>query len=183
MLKFIPGTASTRLVFVVLPLLGKFNCTAAPVGMPVASLSWNASQDPSVAGYAIYYGTNSGSYSMRIDAGTNTTDSITNLTPGTEYYFSVTSYNAAGIESTPSNQIAVTAPTLLQLEMSNPTAGATLGFIALAGHWYQLQVTSDLKNWSNLWQSAVASQMIWTTYQDNFPGNIAGQRFYRLVIH
>jgi Fibronectin type III domain len=182
--KFVQRTA--RLIFLLAILqLGTFRCAAAtPDAGQVGSLNWDASPDTSVVGYAIYYGTNSGNYTTRIDAGTNTAELIPGLVPGTKYYFIVTAYNAAAVESTPSNEIAITAPTLLQLTMgTTPSAGLTLGFTAVTGHWYELQATPDLQNWTTLWQSSVAAQTSWTTYQDVPQGNIPPQRFYRLIVH
>jgi hypothetical protein len=53
-----------------------------------------------LAGYKIYYGKSSGSYtnSIRVDNPTVTTYLVENLSPDT-YYFAATAFNASGVES------------------------------------------------------------------------------------
>ncbi len=59
------------------------------------TLAWNSDSGTNTAGYAVYYGTNSANYSSRLDAGTNTTVTVSGLQEGDTYYFAVTAYNAA----------------------------------------------------------------------------------------
>src|SRR5208283_3115362 len=63
------------------------------------TLAWNASTDPSVAGYNIYYGGTSGNYTNEICAGNATNATISGLVQGTTYYFAATSYASSGMES------------------------------------------------------------------------------------
>ena len=72
------------------------------------NLAWDASSDPNIAGYKLRYGTTSGNPSQTIDVGKTTTATVSNLNDGTTYYFTVTSYNTAGVESQPSNEISYT---------------------------------------------------------------------------
>ncbi len=58
-----------------------------------------------VTGYRVYYGTASGTYTNKIDAGTTTTYTVTNLSPGT-YYFAVTAYDSSGNESAFSDEVS-----------------------------------------------------------------------------
>jgi hypothetical protein len=74
------------------------------------SLSWNASTS-GAAGYYLYLGTNSGDYYTKIDVGTNTVASISGLTPGQTYYFVVTAYSSARLESPPSGEVSFVVPT------------------------------------------------------------------------
>ncbi len=62
-------------------------------------LAWNAKQSPSIAGYRIYYGTCSGIYTSRIDAGKVTNLKISDLNRGQTYYFTATTYDHDGYES------------------------------------------------------------------------------------
>jgi Immunoglobulin I-set domain len=73
-----------------------------------ASLSWNASAG--AAGYYVYLGTNSGSYYAKLDVGTNTVANISGLVLGQTYYFVVTAYNSARIESPPSSEVSFVVP-------------------------------------------------------------------------
>ena len=76
-----------------------------------ATLAWDALNDPSVAGYYLYYGNASGNYSTRIDVGTNTSGTVSNLVGGSTYYFTATAYNTARVESTPSSEATFMAST------------------------------------------------------------------------
>ncbi|HTN42830.1 MAG TPA: fibronectin type III domain-containing protein, partial [Nitrospiria bacterium] len=75
-----------------------------------ASLTWNApttntdgSPLTDLAGFKVYYGTSSGIYSTTIDAGNQTTYTVTGLGTGT-FYFTVTAYDSSGNESGFSNE-------------------------------------------------------------------------------
>ncbi|MGQ0811708.1 MAG: fibronectin type III domain-containing protein [Nitrospiraceae bacterium] len=89
---------------------GSSNSTSGLTGpdWATATLAW-AGGDPSVSGYNIYYGTMSGSYEGVINVGGNTEYTISNLEPGTTYYFAVTAYNDGG-ESGFSGEVSKTVP-------------------------------------------------------------------------
>lgn len=70
------------------------------------TLAWDASSDPRVAGYKLRYGTAKGKPNKTIDAGKTTTLTVHNLNDKTAYFFAATSYNSAGIESKPSNEVS-----------------------------------------------------------------------------
>ena len=69
-----------------------------PVVSPgtTATLTWNASTDPRVVGYRVYYGTASRTYIQArnegIKLGLVTSYTVTGLKSGTRYYFAVTAY-------------------------------------------------------------------------------------------
>jgi hypothetical protein len=69
------------------------------------TIAWNASSGIEVAGYRIYVGTSSGTYRAPVDVGNVTTYTVKDLGVGT-YYFVVTAYNRAGLESSYSNEIS-----------------------------------------------------------------------------
>ncbi len=66
--------------------------------------------DPDRAGYRVYYGTASGSYSQvrgaGLNAGTAATYVVNGLQAGQRYYFAITSYDAAGNESSYSAEVS-----------------------------------------------------------------------------
>ena len=66
--------------------------TAATVDARPITLVWDASPDPSVAGYIVSYGTEPGTYSDSIDVG-NLISWQVDL-PGAQYYFAVRAYDA-----------------------------------------------------------------------------------------
>lgn len=87
--------------------LPQFSISVDQVGTASTTLSWTAptqNEDGTaltdLAGYKIYYGKSSRSYTsqIRIDNPGVTTYVVDNLTPDT-YYFAATAFNASGIES------------------------------------------------------------------------------------
>jgi fibronectin type 3 domain-containing protein len=75
-------------------------------GAPV-SLAWDANPEPDISGYRIHYGAVSGLYSGSLDVGNVTSAIVPDLIEATTYYFTVTAYNTAGLESLPSNEVSV----------------------------------------------------------------------------
>jgi hypothetical protein len=84
-----------------------FAIEVTQVATASVTLSWTAptqNEDGSaltdLAGFNIYYGKSSGSYSntIRIDGSVTTTYVVENLSPDT-YYFVATAFNESGIES------------------------------------------------------------------------------------
>lgn len=81
-----------------------------------ATLTWDAPTENAdgttlvdLAGYRIYYGTFSGSYTIPIDAGNVTTYTFTGLSTGT-YYFAVTAYDTSGNEGAYSIEVNRSIP-------------------------------------------------------------------------
>ncbi len=72
-----------------------------------AILSWNPNADSDLGGYKVYYRTESGSYGTPVTVGNSTTYTVTGLGFGT-YYFAVTAFNTAGIESAMSSEVSKT---------------------------------------------------------------------------
>jgi hypothetical protein len=81
----------------------------APASLNV-TLAWNASTDSSVTGYRIYWGGASGTYTNMLDAGLVLTTTVSNLAYGPTYYFAGTAYDAAGLESSFSNEVSYMPP-------------------------------------------------------------------------
>jgi hypothetical protein len=61
------------------------------------------------AGYTLYYGTASGTYTETIDVGWKTVVKVPNLAEGNTYYFVVKAYDSDRVESLPSNEATFTA--------------------------------------------------------------------------
>jgi hypothetical protein len=79
-------------------------------GTAQVTLEWDSNTEPDLDGYKLYYGTSGGIYDFVVDAGTSTTCTVINLTPGETYYFAATAYNTLGVESTFSNEIMYSVP-------------------------------------------------------------------------
>ena len=56
------------------------------------TLAWDASPEPSVAGYIVYVGNASGSYGERYDVGNQTSFVYTRVSTGVPYFFAVAAY-------------------------------------------------------------------------------------------
>ena len=73
-----------------------------------ATLSWDASVGPDLAGYKIYQATASGAFgaplaTVPMDL---TSYTVTGLESGSTYFFAVTAYNSDGSESSFSNEVS-----------------------------------------------------------------------------
>ncbi len=74
----------------------------SPLSAHGASLtaSWNANQEADLAGYKLYYGTQSGSYGAPITIGKDATSyRLTGLAEATTYYAVMTAFDTSGNES------------------------------------------------------------------------------------
>jgi hypothetical protein len=69
-------------------------------------LAWDPNTEPDLAGYQVYYGTESGEYIYFIDVGNTTTYRLDGLLDGVTYYIAVTAYDIAENESDYSNEVA-----------------------------------------------------------------------------
>jgi hypothetical protein len=96
---------------------------AAPV-----TLAWDAVAASDLAGYVLYYGYASGSYTMSIDVGNYTSASLSNLDEGKTYYFVASAYDIDGYESSSSNEVSYTVPiadaAAPDVTIMSPTGGA-----------------------------------------------------------
>ena len=114
------------------------------------TLAWDASTDPGIAGYKVYYGTSSGNYQVVIDVGKNAGCTISNLQNDSTYYFAVTGYSTSGVESGYSNEIFYSATGTLP-PADIPVAGDWTGTgIAKIGVYRQGQWFLD-KNGNGIW--------------------------------
>src|SRR5215831_348097 len=92
-------------------------CATAPVQAAQVQLVWdtpvqaNGTPVPNVAGYNLYYGSQSGQYQTVVPVGLTTTYTVQNVSTGQTYYFVVKAYDSTGIASAFSNEISVTLPT------------------------------------------------------------------------
>jgi len=152
---------------------------ATASGLQQVTLGWNASLDLTVVGYILYYGSASGVYTNQIDVGTNTVFSVGGLVAGSTYYFSATSYTAAGTESSYVPEVSYVVPGILTLTQDPASAIMRVQFPVAPSQSYQLQVSSDLKSWSNLWLTPIQTTNAWVEYSE--PLSLAiPSRFYRL---
>jgi hypothetical protein len=83
---------------------------AASVVVPITNhpiniaLAWDASPDPTVTGYRVFFGVQPSTYTNSVSFGNVTCGTISNLARATTYYFAATAHDAAGVESPLSNE-------------------------------------------------------------------------------
>ena len=77
----------------------------------IVRISWEESTEPGVAGYSVYYGTSSMTYTQSLDIGSCIDNiEIGDLDEGYTYYFAVTAYDSGGNESAYSEEVSVFIP-------------------------------------------------------------------------
>jgi hypothetical protein len=120
--------------------------------LPSITLAWNPSPANNIAGYRLYLGLSSGNYATTLDVGATTNATLSNLTPGTKYFFAVTAYDTNRLESPFSGEINYTVPllsNLAKLKISpGPRGQVQITGTAPVGYTYSVQSSRDLKNWS-----------------------------------
>lgn len=87
-------------------------CLVLPVGVLAGevTITWDPPQDSSVAGYRIYYSSGSSGYEGVLEIGMDTTYTLTDLVEGRAYYFALVAYDADGVESELSQEVAHNGP-------------------------------------------------------------------------
>ncbi len=88
------------------------------------TLAWDSSTNPIVAGYNVYYGGASGTYTNEISVGNATNATISGLVQGTTYYFAATAYSASDIESPFSSEVSYLVPLDVPIVNQPPTLNA-----------------------------------------------------------
>ena len=123
-----------------------FTRLASAAALPASpcTLGWNASQDSSVTGYVLYYGL-SGSTTNRLVLGLTNTYTFFNLLASSNYFFYLTTHDANGIESPPSNILNYKPQVLSLLKLSSPAPGTmNLQFRAAPGSTCVIEFTPTL---------------------------------------
>ncbi len=103
------------------------NLTINSTGYDFVELSWDASLIGDLAGYKIYFDTDSSGfpYDDTVDVGNNTLTTLSGLVPGLAYYITATCYDTDGNESWYSKEVSATPAALAVKESSNiPTSFA-----------------------------------------------------------
>src|SRR5437773_723662 len=89
-------------------LIGSQTCASAVQSVHVM---WNPSNGTNVAGYTIYYGGTSGSYTNQVLLGNVTNTTIPSLMEGAIYFFAARACDNSGLESDLSNESSYAVPT------------------------------------------------------------------------
>jgi hypothetical protein len=99
-------------------------------------LAWDASANPGIAGYNVYFWVRGSTATNKISVGPVTSITISNLVVGRTYCFAATAYDDDGLESPLSNEIAFTMPPPPSLNIVAPMASqqCTNGGFTMTGH-------------------------------------------------
>jgi len=145
------------------------------------TLAWDSAADEA-AGYFVYAVEENSTEPVKLDVGGNTRAVVSGLKEGLSYTFYVTAYNPVRVESAPSLPIEFKVPVPLQMNPSANNAPGRVRFPAAPGRWYELQASTDLVNWTTIWQTGKANNYAWMEYQDP-RARFYKSRFYRLQVH
>ena len=127
------GMRGHRAILIFVMGLGLALCPLAQAVQSV-TLAWNPSSGATIAGYLITYGSDGINFTNEVDAGNNTSWTVTGLQDGSTNYFEVMAYDTDHNESPPSSPVEYVAPGGAQLAtqtvtvLANPaSAGSVTG--------------------------------------------------------
>jgi hypothetical protein len=152
--------------------------TAAPL-----TLAWNPANDLSVKGYAIYYGPTNQPATNRLDVGMSNSVTLFNLQANVTYRVYAVSYNAARVESVPSNPVLITQGVVARLKIAKQANGSMkLTFSAAPGTASQVQYASSPvgATWRNLGTTTTDASGNGT--MTDTAASQASRRFYRVAV-
>lgn len=167
-------------------LITAHSANAQTIAKPI-TLGWNAASDMTIRGYAIYYGRTNLTATTRINTGTNLSCTITDLIVGVTYRIYAVSYDAAGIESLPSNQVnftpttpAITPPRLQITRLSDGNMQLTYAAGTNVTCAIQFAATPTAQYWQTL--TNVAANQAGNIIATDTSANRVPQRFYRVAL-
>ncbi len=152
------------------------------------TLAWDPSTDPTVAGYRLYQGTASLAYTKVVDIGNSTTALVSDLVGGATYFFAVTAYDGAGVESPFSGEISYTVPASAPLPsrlrarlsiVPSASSPVLLTGSGTAGYIYDVYATKDFSAWFIIGSVIVDSSGSFQFTDEN--SLTIPARFYRLI--
>jgi hypothetical protein len=170
----------SKIILLVVSLVGLGSESFAGPACGV-TLQWQASSDPSVAGYALYYGVNGSPMTNRMDVGLST-EATLDLVASSTYSFYVVAYDLNLLESDPSSFLLYTAPAISAVGLTQAADGTmAISFHVAPGGACHVEYTDTLSppNWTVLKTAAGDSNGL-VTISD--PVSAKGSRYYRGVV-
>ena len=146
------------------------------------TVAWNASTDPNVVGYNVYYGGASHQYTAVTSVNQPATNAaIPGLVQGATYYFAVTALDAFGMESGYSSEVSYIVPIVTASLKATAMPGGTfrLTITGKSGHTYQIQASTNLITWTTISTQVMGTNGPLTFTDSNAPKYRV--RFYRTL--
>ncbi|HXR48942.1 MAG TPA: fibronectin type III domain-containing protein [Candidatus Limnocylindrales bacterium] len=170
-----------RGVLVEVLLHGLMAATSPSVfGAQSVTLAWSPVTNADLAGYNVYYGPASHTYTNITSVGNVTNATISGLVEGGTYYFAATALSTAGLESGYSAEVSYSVTTTLpavQLQVT-PAKQFILTITGTIGHTYNIQASQNLITWT-----VIGSVTVGAGGSSNFTDTNAvsfSKRFYRI---
>jgi hypothetical protein len=168
---------------VLIAALCSFFAVRALAALPSVNLAWDPSPANDIGGYRLYLGLASQNYATMLDVGTTTNATLSNLTPGTTYFFAVTAYDTNHLESPFSGEISYRVPVVSNqatLKLSRAPGGQMqISGTGPVGHTYSLLWSTDLKNWTSVATVTTGTNGFFS-FLDTFRPGVGGN-YYRAV--
>ena len=141
--------------------LGAFTAQAAQATMSWSAPTTNTDGTPltNLGGYKVHIGSASKSYQEHVDVGKTVSYLASNLTDGSTYYFAVTAYDTAGVESAYSNEATKTLAALPVTHVITATTGSG-GTITAVGNTKVSVATNSLSTLTSVTVSDGANQAL-----------------------
>jgi len=111
---------------VVLLALGISGIVAPAVAQTSVTLEWDANPEPSVAGYIVYVGNETGHYREQYDVGDTTSFVYSNVVPGTRYYFAVAAYESTHTVGPRSDEVPFLSGVAFQQAAQSPSLSSRI---------------------------------------------------------
>jgi hypothetical protein len=176
------------LLAAVVMVLAVSQAQAAPLVAPPllsapVTLAWSPAVDPSVRGYAVYYGPTNQPTTDRADAGTNLTLTLFNLKANVGYRFYAVSYDALGTTSVPSNELLLTPPPISSLKIARQSDGSmSLNCQAAPGTLCSVLFTPTLQPAAWRMLAQVTSDQVGNVIARDMSARQVMSRFYRVAL-
>ena len=111
----------SELVFLGLVGIGTFSPEVHAQVPSSVRLGWRANTEPNLAGYHIYYGPATNTFTNRVTVGPFVTNALVGpLVPGANYWLAMTAFNTDGLESLPTRSLFYKAPSTPLLTNTPP---------------------------------------------------------------
>jgi hypothetical protein len=120
--------------------------------MRSVTLAWDANPEADIAGYRLHYGEASGSYTTTLEAGNVVTATVNDLVVGRTYFFVVTAYDTASLESLPSEEVSFVAEPPLPHKFRGSYSGSVIN--GAGGKNAYLKVINEVRRFTESWGPA-----------------------------